>query len=233
MGTGANLLVAASAGACTAVLTQPLDTASTRMQTSTFGKSKGLWETLAEGTWKQAFDGIGTSLLLTTNPAIQYTVFEQLKVRLIGRQERLQRQGVNKSIQKQNFTVDSFPVVLSAFSAFMLGALSKTLATITTYPAIRCKVMIQASEPEEDKEQKTNSRCQEKSPKTILDAIRIIWQWEGASGFYKGLNAQILKTVLAAAVMLMIKEKISRGTWVVMMALRRWSASSTRRLKHT
>jgi hypothetical protein len=50
---------------------QPLDTASSRMQTSEFGKSKGLWKTLSEGTWGEAFDGLGISLLLTSNPSIQ------------------------------------------------------------------------------------------------------------------------------------------------------------------
>lgn len=50
---------------------QPLDTVSSRMQTSAFGKSKGLWKTLSEGTWKEAFDGLGISLLLTSNPSIQ------------------------------------------------------------------------------------------------------------------------------------------------------------------
>ncbi|KAG2243873.1 hypothetical protein Bca52824_094295 [Brassica carinata] len=71
IGTKANLLLAAAAGACTSVLTQPLDTASSRMQTSQFGKSKGLWKTLTEGDWGNAFDGLGISLLLTSNPAIQ------------------------------------------------------------------------------------------------------------------------------------------------------------------
>ncbi|RRT80205.1 hypothetical protein B296_00017609 [Ensete ventricosum] len=54
---------------------QPLDTASSRMQTSAFGKSKGLWETLSEGYWSEAYDGLGISLLLTANPAIQVTCF--------------------------------------------------------------------------------------------------------------------------------------------------------------
>lgn len=41
------------------------------MQTSEFGKSKGLWKTLTEGKWSDAFDGLGISLLLTANPSIQ------------------------------------------------------------------------------------------------------------------------------------------------------------------
>jgi hypothetical protein len=71
IGTTANLLVAAAAGACTVIVTQPLDTAASRMQTSAFGKSKGLRETLAEGTWMEAFDGLGISIILTCNPSIQ------------------------------------------------------------------------------------------------------------------------------------------------------------------
>lgn len=54
---------------------QPLDTASSRMQTSAFGKSKGLRATLAEGTWLEAFDGLGISLILTCNPSIQVQRF--------------------------------------------------------------------------------------------------------------------------------------------------------------
>ena len=50
---------------------QPLDTAASRMQTSAFGKSKGLRETLSEGTWMEAFDGLGISIILTCNPSIQ------------------------------------------------------------------------------------------------------------------------------------------------------------------
>ena len=50
---------------------QPLDTAASRMQTSAFGKSKGLRETLSEGTWMEAFNGLGISIILTCNPSIQ------------------------------------------------------------------------------------------------------------------------------------------------------------------
>lgn len=44
------------------------------MQTSAFGKSKDLWKTLTEGSWTEAFDGLGISLLLTSNPAIQVLI---------------------------------------------------------------------------------------------------------------------------------------------------------------
>ncbi|KAL2468550.1 Peroxisomal adenine nucleotide carrier 1 [Forsythia ovata] len=214
IGTKANLILAAAAGACTAVITQPLDTASSRMQTTAFGKSKGLWETLTEGSWSDAYDGLGISLLLTSNPAIQYTVFDQLKVRHLK--------------QKQNkMETGSSPEVLSAFSAFVLGALSKSIATILTYPAIRCKVMIQAADTNEDMDKK----AKRKSRKTVSSVLRAIWKREGVLGFFKGLHAQILKTVLSSALLLMIKEKISATTWVLLLAVSRYLLLKPSRLK--
>ncbi|CAI0551452.1 unnamed protein product [Linum tenue] len=212
IGTKANLLVAAAAGACTAIATQPLDTASSRMQTSAFGKSKGLWDTLTEGDWSNAFDGLGISLLLTSNPAIQvgvtgfikYTVFDQLKLKFL--------KGNQAS--------------LSAFTAFLLGALSKSIATCLTYPAIRCKVMIQAADDAEKKK-----KAKRKASKTLSGVVFAIWRKEGVTGFFKGLHAQILKTVLSSALLLMIKEKIAATTWVVLLAIRRSLLAQNGRLK--
>ncbi|RXI01862.1 hypothetical protein DVH24_015211 [Malus domestica] len=213
IGTRANLVLAAAAGACTAIVTQPLDTASSRMQTSAFGKSKGLWKTLTEGSWIDAFDGLGISLLLTANPAIQYTVFDQLKLRLLKRKNKTGK--------------DSSPEALSAFTAFVLGAVSKTVATVLTYPAIRCKVMIQAADEDDGK----TKNPQPKSSKTIPAVLCAIWKREGILGFFKGLHAQILKTVLSSALLLMIKEKISAATWVLLLSIRRSLLLTRGRLK--
>lgn len=49
-----------------------------------------------------------------------------------------------------------------------------------------------------------------------------IWRREGILGYFKGLHAQILKTVLSSALLLMIKEKISATTWVLILALKRY-----------
>ncbi|KAI3798580.1 hypothetical protein L1987_33857 [Smallanthus sonchifolius] len=215
IGTKANLILAASAGACTAIITQPLDTASSRMQTSAFGRSKGLWAMLTEGSWSEAFDGLGISLLLTSNPAIQYTVFDQLKQKLLD--GKLRRAGNGTS-----------PESLSAFSAFLLGAISKSIATVLTYPAIRCKVMIQAAESGEDETKKENKK---KPRKTLMGVLDAIWKREGLFGFFKGLQAQILKTVLSSALLLMIKEKIAATTWVLILAVKSYLVVTQGRLK--
>ncbi|XVF31319.1 hypothetical protein REPUB_Repub16aG0135500 [Reevesia pubescens] len=217
IGTKANLIIAAAAGACTVIVTQPLDTASSKMQTSAFGKSKGLWKTLTEGSLSDAFDGLGISLLLTSNPAIQYTVFDQLKQRLL-------KQKLTKADN------GSSPVALSAFTAFLLGAISKSIATILTYPAIRCKVMIQAVHPDDD-DNKTN-RARPKSHKKVSGVVSAIWRSEGILGFFKGLDAQITKTVLSSALLLMIKEKITATTWVLILAIQRYLFLTRGRLKN-
>ncbi|XP_050240471.1 peroxisomal adenine nucleotide carrier 1-like [Quercus robur] len=217
IGTRANLIVAAAAGACTVIVTQPLDTASSRMQTSEFGKSKGLWKSLSEGTWNEAFDGLGISLLLTANPSIQYTVFDQLKERLL------------KGKLSKKAPTELSPKALSAFNAFVLGAVSKCVATCLTYPAIRCKVMIQAAESDEDGNQEAGQKAQ----KTVSGAVYAIWKREGLLGFFKGLQAQILKTVISSALHLMIKEKITKTTWVLMLALRKYLFVTRPKLKGT
>lgn len=55
---------------------------------------------------------------------MQYTVFDQLKQRLIKGKENTADKG--SSVE-----------ALSALSAFVLGAISKSAATVITYPAIR------------------------------------------------------------------------------------------------
>ncbi|WZZ12184.1 hypothetical protein YC2023_105273 [Brassica napus] len=215
IGTTANLLIAAASAAFTNILTQPLDTASSRMQTSEFGNAKGFWKTLTEGTWGDAYDGMGITLLLTPNPAIQYTVFDQLKQNLVEK-------------RKAKAKKDSSPVVISSFMAFLLGAISKSAATVITYPLIRCKVMIQAADDTKDNEAK---KRRERIKKTIPGVIYAIWEKEGVLGFFKGLQAQILKTVLSSALLLMIKEKITATTWFLILAIRKTLFVTKGRLK--
>ncbi|KAK2458349.1 NAD(+) salvage pathway protein [Trifolium repens] len=215
IGTTANLIAATMSGVCTILITQPLDTASSRMQTSEFGKSKGLWETLSEGSWSEAYDGLAISILLTTNPSIQYTAFDQLKHRLL-----------KGKISKKTDTKSS-PESLSAFSAFMLGAVSKCAATCLTYPAIRCKVTIQAADSYDNKSTETEKKAQ----KTISGALYTIWKREGLLGFFNGLQAQILKTVLSSALLLMVKEKITKSTWILMLMIGRYFSVNPPKLK--
>lgn len=87
--------------------------------------------------------------------------------------------------------------------------------------------MIQAADSSRDGTKKTQPR----SRKGISVVIRSIWRKEGIFGFFKGLEAQILKTVLSSALLLMIKEKITATTWMVMLAIRRYMLRTTGQIK--
>jgi len=127
------------------------------------------------------YRSLWVSLLLTLNPALQFTAFDQARRRLLARRSG----GAGKSVE------------LSALDAFLLGAASKALATMLTYPAIRGKVLLQTGRG---------------APGGgVGETLRAVVLQEGPPGLYRGLPAQLLKTVLVAALQLMVKEK-SFGT---------------------
>ena len=76
--------------------------------------------------------GIKPGLVLTVNPAITYGVFERIKSILLLAQEKAAAVGAPSNGK------------LTPGMNFLVGALSKTLATVVTYPYIMAKVRIQA-----------------------------------------------------------------------------------------
>lgn len=94
--------------------------------------------------------------------------------------------------------------------------------------AYRCKIMIQAAESDDNK----STEAERKAQRTISGALHTIWRREGLMGFFNGLQAQILKTVLSAALLLMVKEKITKTTWMLMLMIGRYlSAGNPPKLK--
>nr|CAG8551508.1 5514_t:CDS:2 [Entrophospora candida] len=124
LSTMSELLVGALAGALAQIFTIPVSVITTRQQTTNSKERKDLIGTAKEiigedgvrGLWK----GLKPSLILCVNPAITYGAFERFKDILSKR--------LNTS-------------TLSPGIVFWLGALSKTIATIVTYPYIMAKGM--------------------------------------------------------------------------------------------
>lgn len=116
--------VAAMANTC---LTLPLDVLSARSQTASTSSSSTTPEkndsstTQPARSYRALWRGLGPSLLLCSNPAIHYTVFDVVKARLLLRRRR-QR--------------------LSWGEAFLVGLVAKFTATVLTYPLIRAKVRL-------------------------------------------------------------------------------------------
>jgi len=102
----------------------------------------------------QLWHGTWSSLLLVSNPAIQYFLYEQIRVWVLGiksdRQLRRRRRlgrgvavvgGGHGGRETDGGSIPSLPQ-LTAMEAFAFGALSKTVATVVTYPLQLAQVLI-------------------------------------------------------------------------------------------
>ncbi|EPQ59215.1 mitochondrial carrier [Gloeophyllum trabeum ATCC 11539] len=135
----------------------------------------------------QAFwRGIGPALVLVINPVLQYTVFEQLKNFLIRtRTAKLRASGATTAV-----------AVLSDWDFFFLGALSKLIATSSTYPYIVVKSRLQAG------------HARALKYKSTLDGILTILREEGVEGLYRGVGSKLLQSVLTAAILFACQRRI-------------------------
>lgn len=80
----------------------------------------------------------------------------------------------------------------------VLGAMSKSLATIATQPLIVAKVGLQSKPPP--------SR-QGKPFKGFIEVMQFIVQNEGLLGLFKGIAPQISKGILVQGILMMTKER--------------------------
>ncbi|KAJ2962440.1 hypothetical protein NQZ79_g2365 [Umbelopsis isabellina] len=196
LSTAMELLLGAAAGALTTLVTTPVSVITTRQQTLPANERQTVVETtrtiLEEegiaGLWK----GVKPSLVLCVNPAITYASFEKLK----------------------EYTLKSMQIkALTPLLAFYVGALSKTLATVVTYPYIMAKVRLQWKAP---KEMKGKIQAYTGS----FDVLSRVLKTEGFFGWYKGMSTQISKAVLSQALLFMMKDIFTRYTIMVFALVR-------------
>lgn len=113
--TAMELILGAAAGALSQFVVLPIGVVTTRQQTSLEAKKMSFFQVMSmiakedglEGLWK----GLRASLVLCVNPAITYGAFEKLKGVLL-------KEGNVKA--------------LTSIQIFIIGAISKTIATIVT-----------------------------------------------------------------------------------------------------
>lgn len=181
------------AGSATTIISNPIWVVQTSQAVRTLNegssnasgrpKRPGFMETvrgiLAKDGIRAFWRGIGPALVLVMNPVIQYTVFEQLKNTLIARRTaKLRLAGAVAAT-----------AILSDWDFFFLGAISKLIATASTYPYIVIKSRMQAG----------HSSAQ--GYKSTLDGLLTILQEEGIHGLYKGVGSKLTQSVLTAAIL--------------------------------
>eukprot|EP01068_Selenidium_serpulae_P017914 Selendium_serpulae@DN6418_c0_g2_i3.p1 len=127
--TKSSLLVASLAAALVQLVTVPLEVVSTNLQTTTMSLRQVLRYVYSQEGVRGFYRGFRASLVLCFNPAITNVVFDKLKDSLHS-----QKNEDRKDTAK-----------LSSLQSFVLGALSKGVATAATYPYIRSKIVLQSS----------------------------------------------------------------------------------------
>ncbi|KAI0284873.1 mitochondrial carrier [Russula brevipes] len=136
------------------------------------------------------FRGLGPALVLVVNPVLQYTVFEQLKNALVRRRRMAGRVGA----------------LLTDWDFFLLGAVSKLVATGLTYPYIVVKSRLQAG------------HAAAARYRSGLHGIRTIIANEGIGGIYKGAGPKLLQSVLTAAILFASQRRIYELTKAIVPA---------------
>ncbi|KAJ7285156.1 mitochondrial carrier domain-containing protein [Mycena rebaudengoi] len=231
LSTAAELLIGAIAGALAQIFTIPVSVIATRQQVGRQNqneKVEGVAKATPEddsflGVAREIIDeegvtglwlGIKPGLVLTVNPAITYGVFERVKGLAIAAQ--LKSGGGNK---------------IGPGLSFLVGALSKTLATVVTYPYIMAKVRIQARTADTEEAESQNldipvaNRPHHNHSKLqhpgALDILSQVWRRDGMVGWYRGMSAQITKAVLSQALLFMSKEQFEQWALAIMILFAR------------
>lgn len=90
--------------------------------------------------------GFAPSLILTCNPAINYTTFDVLKTLWLRRRAAATAAAGSSGASAQS-AGGGRGGFLNPLEAFLVAAAAKSLATLVTYPLIRAKVILMTSSP--------------------------------------------------------------------------------------
>ena len=195
-----DLALGALAGVVNVYLTTPCWVVNTRMKMQGIKVKEGEKKIKKYPEYKGILDGLikisqqeglstlwaGTvpSLVLVSNPAIQHMVYESLKRRVA---ELLNTDKLNSG------------------TIFFLGAVSKSISTVITYPL----QVIQS---------KSRYGSDDVKNKRMIDILQEIIAKDGTSGLYKGLESKLLQTVLTTAMMYLAYEKIVAFVFSVLLS---------------
>ncbi|GBF90522.1 peroxisomal nicotinamide adenine dinucleotide carrier protein [Raphidocelis subcapitata] len=136
------------------------------------------------------YRGLWPSLVMVSNPTIQFVLYEWLASRL----RDLRRPAAAALGRKPR---------LSTADVFLVSAAAKVGATLATYPMLVVKSRMQAVNRDTAEGQRYTS---------VPDAVRRMAATEGVAAFYRGMRVKLAQTVLAAALMMALKEAVYDAT---------------------
>lgn len=201
--TIANLAIATASGALNVVVTAPLWTASARLSTQRSDSRKPDGTIARADSISRAYlsvsdcmrrvaqeegvlalwNGTGSSLILVSNPSIQFVVYERLRAPVFAAAARKGRQ-------------------MTAVDIFVIGAIAKAVATVITYPLQIAQSRLRV--------QKTRGPLEESQYRNTLDCLTKIAASDGLLGWFKGMEAKLVQTVVTAAFQFLTYEQTQR-----------------------
>ncbi|GJD10914.1 Solute carrier family 25 member 36-A [Galdieria sulphuraria] len=189
-----HMLSAVLAGMVSNTITNPIWMLKTRMQLQAGGNGAILYTSYAdafqrivrEEGFRGLYKGLSASYWGVTEGAIHFVVYERLKKWMYQQKPPEQSQGR-----------------LSSLEYLSMAALSKLIASATTYP-----------------HEVVRTRLREQTPisgalpkyRGVLQSIKTIAQEEGIQGLYSGMGMHLLRVVPNTAIMFLTFELVSR--WI-------------------
>ena len=195
------LLASTLAGVVNVLITNPLWVANLRVvQGQANGRSllQELRTIQRQQGWPSLWNGTDASLLLVSNPVLQFFVYEQLKKRL---------------------TDPASPTVPPLY-AFVMGAIAKAVATVLTYPLQLSQVLLRLQDKEQketattdnhdddDDQDDDDQRRRKRRYQSTWDCLVTLYGEQGATALFRGLQAKLLQTVLTSAFTFLSYEQI-------------------------
>ena len=181
-----------------------------------------LWKTRGP---KQLWKGTDASLLLVSNPIIQFVCYEQFKrIILASKARRQQQRSGTKTTNMDKSNVDA---TLGAAEAFVIAALAKAIATVCTYPLQLTQTLLRMSnnknnnnnnkqrifskdEGDYNYDEKDNNPLKRQQYKGTIDCLIQLCTTNdaGYAAWFTGMRAKLLQTVLTAAFTFLTYEQI-------------------------
>lgn len=199
IGTVENLILGGMAEWAHLPITLPIDCLTTKIQTSKNidgNPYKIMMAMFSEKGAKGMYKGWEAYYVLCLKPAIQYTVYEQIKAIILLSRSKQHNQSRGRKRSSQT---------LSPAESFILGMIARAISTILCFPYTRAKVMLQAKKSD-DGETDIQSK---KEATSIPEMLLKMYNEQGLQSLYIGLGPELTRGVLSTAFMMMVKEQIA------------------------
>ncbi len=115
---------------------------------------------------------------------------------------------------------------LTLWQAFWIASVAKCIATLLTYPIIRVKVLMIASQKGSKVAGLEKKKALPEPPPPagefgLLRTGQTLYASDGFRGFYSGCTAQLVSTTLKGAIQLVTKEQVEGVVYRSLYALRK------------